>query len=217
MLVLLLLRLVDYAPDLVLVCSGASDLIVAREFDPRPGYPYNFFLLEELQQHFLTAGRDGEPLAPATFMDRAAARQIRLRSEAGWPGSAWEEAVVEAYLGSVGKLGRIAAAYALDTVLVLEPMVVTRDPPTAEEARFLKPETWQYYERQYRRLRAGLSSSDLVDRRALTIHDGSAALAGEAAAVFRDYIHFNETGSRLMAAYLAGIVQDRLAARGDRA
>jgi hypothetical protein len=213
MLALLLIRLVDYAPDLVLVCSGASDLIVAREFDPRPGYPYNFFLLEELQQHFLAAGRDGEPLAPAAFMDRAAVRQIRLRSEVGWPGSAWEEGVVDAYLRIMGKLSRVATAYALDTVLVLEPMVVTRDPPTAEETRYLKPETWQYYERQYRRLRAGLFSADLIDRRVVTVHDGSAAFAGEAAAVFRDYIHFNETGGRLMAAYLADIVRDRLTAR----
>lgn len=47
----------------------------------------------------------------------------------------------------------------------------------------------------------------------LTLHDGSLAFATERATVYRDYIHFNPTGCRLMAAHLAAIVRARLGAR----
>ena len=208
MTLLLLLRLGAYAPDLVIVCSGAVDLIAARDFDPRPGYPYNFFLLEQLHLHFF--GPDAVPaLDRDQLFTRAAAYQIQLRAETGWPGPEWEAEVVDAYLASVATLERVTDAHALDTILVLEPMVATRKRPTDEEIAYLKPETFAYYERQYARLRAGLFGAP-QPRRRLTVHDGSIAFADADGAVFRDYIHFNPEGTRLMVAFLARLVRERL-------
>jgi len=215
MLVLLLLDLVDYAPDLVVVCNGGLDLLLPRVYDPRPGYPYVFFMTETLVNYFFDPRCADQPLTRAAFLNRAAADQLKLRYETGWLTDAWEEALVGDYLRSVEKLDRLAAAYGIAVALLLEPMVATRAQPTAEECDYLKPGTFDYYRRQYGRIRRALFGADAAPRRAaspMTVHDASAAFDGEAGTVFKDYMHFNPAGSRLMANYMAGVVADRLGA-----
>jgi lysophospholipase L1-like esterase len=216
MTVLLLLKLVELEPDLVVVCNGALDLLIAREYDPRPGYPYNFFMIEALYTHFFDAERSRQSVTRADFLSWAAAAQLKLRAQVGWLNPAWEQEVVDVYLRGIDTLGRIATTCDIETVLLLEPMVVTRDPPTADERSYLKPATFAFYSRQYERIRSKLFApgrpADRYGPR-LTVHDGSLAFADQPATVYRDYIHFNSTGSRLMAAHLAAIVRDRLGAR----
>jgi hypothetical protein len=207
---------VDYEPDLVVVVNGGLDLLIAREYDPRPGYPYNGFMLEALQAHFFDLERGRQSATRADFLSWAAAAQLTLREQVGWSEPAWEQAVADAYLRGIDKLGRIAAAYAIDTALVLQPMVVTRASPTAEERGYLKPATFEFYSRQYDRLRRALFAPDQPADRygpTLTVHDGSAAFADEPATVYRDFIHYNPTGARLMAAHLAAIVRARIGRR----
>ena len=45
-------RLVNYAPDAIIVVSGSTDLFQPWTYDPRPGYPYNAFITERLYDHF---------------------------------------------------------------------------------------------------------------------------------------------------------------------
>jgi len=216
MLVLLLLDLVDHAPDLVVVCNGALDLLLPRVYDPRPGYPLAFFMTETLVKHFFDPSCADQPLTRAAFLNRAAADQLKLRYETGWLTDAWEEALVGDYLRSVEKLARLAAAYGIAVALLLEPMVATRAEPTAEERDYLKPETFDYYRRQYGRIRRALFGADAAPSARpsrMTVHDASAAFDAEAETVFKDYMHFNPTGCRLMANYMAGVVTGRLGAR----
>jgi hypothetical protein len=214
MVALLLHRLADCRPDLVVVVNGGIDFMNPREYDPRPGYPFNFFMIEELYANAFDPLRGGPIGTREAFIRRAAAHQLKLRRQVGWDSAAWEDAVVAAWLESVDRLGTVAVGTGLDVALVLEPMAAARGRPSAEELGYLRPQTLDYYRRQYRCARAGLAAPARPRPPALSVHDGDDAFAGEPGTVFKDWIHFNGAGRRLMTAYLAAVVRDRLAARG---
>jgi hypothetical protein len=214
MVMLLLHRLVDYQPDLVIACNGGIDLVNARENDPRPSHPFHFFMIEELHAHAFDPSRGGPIRSRDEFLWRSAAHQLTLRAQVGWGSPAWEERGVAAYLESVDRLGKLASGCELDIALLLEPMAAARRRPTQAEIDLLKPQTFDYYRRQYQRLRARLFAPERPRASArLTVHDADDAFDGEPGAVFEDWMHYNAAGRRLMVAYMADIVRARLAGR----
>ncbi len=204
---LLFHKLVDHQPDLVMVCSGGGDFANAHRYDPRPGYPFNFFIIEELYANFFDPTHGNQIGTRDAFLARAAARQLRLKAEAAWNSATWQQRIAAAYLKSVEKLGALATSFDLDIAVVLEPM-----PATARG--FPDPEAFDAARRHHQGLRAALvpTGRPSADPR-LTLHDGDAALADAPAAAFSDGRHLNELGRRLMATYLATIARSRLAAR----
>ena len=44
---LLVHRLIDLKPDLVITYDGGNDIFESWFYDPRPGYPFNFVVWEE--------------------------------------------------------------------------------------------------------------------------------------------------------------------------
>lgn len=216
MLALLFFKLIDYRPDAVLIFCGGSDLFIPISYDPRPGYPYNFYVVEELYTRFFDAKAvtDTEVLVShKDLLDGIVAHHAELRSKAGWKTEAWEASVIASFQAFVDKSAHLAKAYEIDIAIALQPLVTSKSPQTVAEASMLGADTADYFRRQYQRygrlfaeLPGGSSANEFI-----SLHDASDAFAGREEELFIDFIHYNLAGKRLMARRLAGIAAERLA------
>jgi len=221
MLALLFFKLIDYQPDAVLIFCGGSDLFIPISYDPRPGYPYNFYVVEELYSRFFDAKtiKDEEVLVShKDLLDGIVAHHAELRRKVGWREETWEAGVIDSFRSFVDKTGHIAKAYGIDVSIALQPLVTSKSPQTAAEAAMLGADTADYFKRQYQRydrlfaeLSAGSSANEF-----LSLHNTSDAFAGRDEELFVDFIHYNLTGKRLMARRLAQIAAERLGMAGRR-
>jgi tetratricopeptide (TPR) repeat protein len=216
MLALLFFKLIDCQPDAVLIFCGGSDLFIPISYDPRPGYPYNFYVVEELYTRFFDAKAitDKEALVSHNdLLDGIVAHHAELRSKAGWKTEAWEASVVDAFASFVDKNAHLAKAYEIDIAIALQPLVTSKSPQTASEASMLGAETTDYFRRQYQRYDrlfaappGGSSANEFI-----SLHNTSDTFTGCEDELFVDFIHYNMAGKRLMARRLAGIAAERLA------
>src|SRR5205807_9482988 len=62
-LALLVHRLIDLKPDLVIAYDGGNDLYEPWVYDPRPGYPFNFVTEEEAMTALANAEGDAKTVA----------------------------------------------------------------------------------------------------------------------------------------------------------
>jgi hypothetical protein len=217
MLALLFFRLTDYNPDLVLIVCGGSDIFIPCSFDPRPGYPYNFYVIEELYTKYFDFDRIAE-LHPdfgysALFHD-ISARQAELRNQVGFGQTPqWELAIIESFGHFLTKLDRVGVAYGLDVAVLLEPLINTKTPLTDEESRICRPETFAYYQRQYNRYQNLLFPDGQKPKRwgdSVTVHDATDVFDGQPRQIYTDFIHYNTVGKTLMVQRIVNIVLQHL-------
>lgn len=217
MLALLFFRLIDYQPDAVLIFCGGSDLFIPITYDPRPGYPYNFYVVEELYSRFFDAKTLKDEAAQVShndLLDGIVARHAELRAKAGWRSEAWEASVVDGFASFVGKTARLAKAYELEIAIALQPLVTSKSPQTAAEAAMLGADTADYFRRQYQRydrlFAKGPHASSANEF--ISLYNTADTFSGREDELFVDFIHYTMTGKRLMARRLASIAAERLAA-----
>jgi lysophospholipase L1-like esterase len=119
---LLVHRLADLAPDLVIAYDGGNDLFQPWYYDPRPGYPFNFVAWEEAIGKFSNTGTQSKTVA-SLAQDSAllqalvgtTERSIRngledLRGKVGFASAPWKQTVVESYARNIAAMCRIAQA-----------------------------------------------------------------------------------------------------------
>ncbi len=61
-LVLLVTRLLDYSPDLIVVFQGTESLLTPAMYEGRPGYPFNFSVRESQHEHLMDPVASPNPL-----------------------------------------------------------------------------------------------------------------------------------------------------------
>jgi hypothetical protein len=83
---LLVLRLIDLKPDLVIAYDGGNDLFQPWFYDPRPGYPFNYMTEEEAMSALANTWGRGQDRCKLHSRQRAA-------------GSAWNPRIVGSHLG----------------------------------------------------------------------------------------------------------------------
>jgi lysophospholipase L1-like esterase len=121
---LLVHRLTDLKPDLVIAYDGANDVVGPWFYDPRPGYPFNYVTEEEAMSTLSNAGGDAKTipsiardsalvqalLGTTDWLDRMRIRLDRLRSAVNFGSPPWKEAVVSAYARNMAAMCRVARA-----------------------------------------------------------------------------------------------------------
>jgi lysophospholipase L1-like esterase len=121
---LLVHRLIDLKPDVVIAYDGGNDVYEPWVYDPRPGYPFNFVTEEEAMSTLSNAGGDAKTIASfardsallqallgtTDWFDRMLMRLDRLRGAVGYGGTPWKEAVVSAYVRNLTVMCRVARA-----------------------------------------------------------------------------------------------------------
>jgi lysophospholipase L1-like esterase len=121
---LLVHRLIDLKPDLVIVYDGANDVLGPWFYDPRPGYPFNFVTEEEAMSTLSNAEGDAKTIASfardsalvqallgtTDWIDRMLIRLNRLRLAVNFGSAQWKEAIVAAYARNLTVMCRVARA-----------------------------------------------------------------------------------------------------------
>lgn len=200
-------RLLDLDPDLIIVVSGGTDAFQPHSFDPRPGYPYNFFINEFLYAHYFDenndkswrSGLDYDAVVTDAFDFRT-----RLREEIDYGSKAWETNVARNYTGSLIKLVRTARAVPVPIFYFLEPIVVRKDNVDVSEPRFASPETLAYLARLYDQFEASLSELKALKLpKNLHLIDASRSLNGNNLGEFYDILHYDRDGVATVAKFIS--------------
>lgn len=213
MLSLFLHVLVDLKPDAVMILAGGNDVVMPVHFDPRPGYPYNFYAVEELYDLYFGpstgAGRDEVELQKR-MSDKLL--QVRHEFQARTPG--WLDEHARNFVQILNKLAAVACQFGVAVDFVFQPLVASKEQVSEREQSYLKPETFAYMQDQQIRMWNLLCQSDLMSPRQsekFAVHNGMAYVSGTAEDLFSDYIHYNRRGTLLMANKIASVVSARLA------
>ncbi|CAM3065149.1 hypothetical protein JHFBIEKO_3060 [Methylobacterium mesophilicum] len=213
-------RLLDLDPDFIIVVSGGTDAFQPYSFDPRPGFPYNFFINEYLYAHYFDENNDKSWQSGLNYDDVVANAfdfNTRIRQSVDYGTESWEEKVARSYTGSLIKLARTAKAVHIPVYYFLEPIVVRQKDADVSEPRFASPEAIAYLTRQYNRFEKSLS-----DLRALRLPknlqliDASRALNENGPGEFYDILHYDREGTATVAKFFANHVSDAVGKRSAR-
>lgn len=121
---LLVHRLIDMKPDLVIAYDGGNDVYEPWLYDPRPGYPFNYAAEEEAMAMLANGQGDAKTLAgfardsalvqaflgTTDWFERVLMTIKRLRGTVSYGSPAWKEAVVNTYARNLTVMCRIARA-----------------------------------------------------------------------------------------------------------
>jgi hypothetical protein len=123
-LALLVHRLIDLKPDLVIAYDGGNDLIEPWYYDPRPGYPFNYVVEEEAMTALSNATGAAKTLASLSrdsalvqallgtsdLYDRVTIRINDLKRVVGFGSAQWKESAVDTYVRDITVMCRVARA-----------------------------------------------------------------------------------------------------------
>ena len=135
-LALLVQRLVDLKPDLVIAYDGGNDLMQPWFYDPRPGYPFNFAAWEAAIDAF-SKRSSAVPKTVASLADDSALLQALLgrtrhrvrvtldqqRRMTNYGSDDWKQAVVDSYARNVAEMCRVAQAHDILYAAWFQPML----------------------------------------------------------------------------------------------
>jgi hypothetical protein len=111
-------NLLAHDVDLIVFYGGNNEILQARYYDPRPGYPYNFFYREETSAFNKALIENSAFFAllnkvlDANDVDTGInlTPLVSLRKEQGVRTDAWEEAVLDTYVETLGLAKTLAAS-----------------------------------------------------------------------------------------------------------
>ena len=214
-------KLLDYAPDAIIVLSGSTDLFQPWTYDPRPGYPYNAFITERLYDHFFDthdpqAREDG--LSYEALITLIYEELKRLRAEVGWQSPGWERAIVHAYQRAMHRLTKLSHDSAVPIVGVLQPTVLRKHHLTETERGVASGAFLAYLDRQYRELAAFTAqlARRRPYRRTFTALDLSGIFLDRTEETFYDIVHYDDAAREIVAGRLASEVSEALRRAGRR-
>jgi len=188
----------DYNPDMIISYSGFNDIDQPLAADPRPGYPFNYFIYES--NPLLESNLKDYPLlpllaygshlarvfAPGYFLKNFADLET-LRRQSGYGTTAWQEAIAETYVSNLVKSDKIARAFGARFIAFFQPSLYFKDVPTPEERDHMK----QKHARHARRLRQMILARARTagEKEGLRFIDLSDFFKGKNETVFRDRVH----------------------------
>lgn len=134
----------DYKPDLIVMYNGGNDIFQPYEYDPRPGYPFNYLVYErnpllESDVRTYPAGHlflYGSNLARRMFRKHFANTFVRLedaRKKTGYRSIQWQDEIANIYVENLIKANKISAAFGADFIAFLQPMLCFKDKLAVEE------------------------------------------------------------------------------------
>ncbi|MEW5894937.1 MAG: hypothetical protein AB1650_04155 [Candidatus Omnitrophota bacterium] len=146
----LVFEALDYNPDMVIFYNGFNDMDHPFAADPRPGYPYNYFIYEsnpildnDVKKY------PGIPLAmyssnilryffPDYFL-KSFYNLDDLRTRAGYLSQNWKEKIAEIYVTNLIKSQKISRAFGAEFIAFFQPSLYVKKIVTEKEQSFIDP------------------------------------------------------------------------------
>jgi len=194
----LVFEAVNYAPDLIISYSGFNDIDQPFVADPRPGYPYNFFIYEE--NPILESEIRDYPLAPLMAYSSNLARYFghayflkkfidleELRQSCDYGSPQWRQAIVDTYVDNIVKSQKIAHAFGADFIAFLQPCLYFKTSATPREQKHLDPKRMSHAVQSREMIVRGMQKA--AASQSLHFVDLSGLFSGHNETVFIDRVH----------------------------
>jgi len=134
----------DLQPDLIIMYNGGNDILMPYETDPRPGYPYNFVVMESNPIYQSTPGSYpafalfayGSNLLRYFLGDQFEERFLhikQLRKDVGVMSDPWRDKIAESYVSNLVRASRVSAAFGSEFIAFFQPLVYYKKNLTEEE------------------------------------------------------------------------------------
>lgn len=214
----MLFRAVDFAPDMIVVYDGSNDLTEPYFFDPRPGYPFDYmaseggrriiegeFGLFDLYAVLLRPTRLGYTLFQFEIEEQIT-RRSRLQDEINAGSDSWRETIVMEYAANLAKMCRVARAFDVEFVALLQPMIFFKDTLTGKESALLGPKEYQDHTRAMYELAREEYQVLAEQFPECAFRDVSRLLAPDDQELFMDPVHLTNEGYALVGRRLADIL-----------
>lgn len=202
-LMLLVHRLTDLEPDIIVVYDGVTDLIVPLSYDPRPGYTYNHYMLELIHEAVGVGN-----LAEFNLMRAELSRRTALRQEVQYDSPSWTEAIIDAYIGAIRRYCVICQGFGIRFVHVFQAVLGHKDSLVGTEARF-KPIAARYgalFDAAAARRMA--VENQFPDRSRIRFGNASTLFKEQPEECFTDYVHLHDRMQAAPARYIASLLRD---------
>lgn len=145
-LVRILLEVVDLKPDLIVMYNGGNDVWQNWQYDPRPGYPFNFITYE--LNPLLESDVRSYPAITLFFYGSNLVRKYcrgmlrrqflnldELRKSVNYGSEQWRDKIAEIYVNNLIKADKISQAFGAKFVVFFQPTVFYKDILSTEEKK----------------------------------------------------------------------------------
>ncbi len=206
-------RAIDYHPDLIVVYDGANDATVPYTYDPRPGYPYNYFLTEVGQKY--VERRITTLHMFATLIQKSRAVRVLmgdlffiednhlalLRHQYGYGTEPWRDHIAKTYGQNLSRMATVCNGNRSKLAVFLQPILLYKNHLQQTELAILDRDISQMHCKDvYPRL--ALAASQVLGGReneGIYFSDMSRALEDVEEELFWDHLHVNNHGNELIA------------------
>lgn len=204
-------EIVDTDPDLILQYDGGND-VLATHYDPRPGYPFLFLLMErspllvrDIRSYpffsLLAYGSHVLRLVYRPGFEATFASVEDLKREVGYNTLPWMDRIASIYVQNSRKLQTISRSFDVRALTVLQPLSMKKEhlfnTETLEPKSFAE-EQFYFFHRAVEEKATRLQVTDPSFRFATL-----ARLLSNREELFVDFIHTNQEGMDLIAGVLA--------------
>ena len=142
---------VDYQPDLMISYSGFNDIDQPFTADPRPGYPFNYFIYEsnpilesDIRRYpiwplILYGSNIFRRWMPQYFLKHFLALD-EIRSRVNDRSPEWRQEIARIYIRNLMKSQKISRAFGADFMAFFQPALYFKDIVHPEEEKYLDAE-----------------------------------------------------------------------------
>jgi len=202
-------EIADLQPDLVIMYNGGNDIIAPWESDPRPGYPFDFVVLESnpLVEHSPETYPAFALFAYGSSLFRFFLRDYftehflhlkDLRDDVHWNSPAWRQKITTTYVSNVVKASKISKAFGADFFVFFQPLVFYKKQLSSTEKQMMQQNTAEaeYAQDMRKRMISGLQNTG-----GLNWQDLSGIYDQNSGTVFKDFIHTSDGMSKRVVAH----------------
>jgi len=199
-------HILNLKPDLIILYDGGNDIMDPYLVDPRPGYPFNFFMYES---NILFKDVQTYPLLDVIAYESGLLRRLlyshfvkkfanlsELRKKAGYGTEKWRQEIADIYVDNLIKAQTISHAFGSEFVAFFQPLVFFKDVQTPREKRFGMDQQIHALEVR-KRIRQELARGG--KNSSLNVFDLSDIFDEVSDQVFVDYIHVSDRYNKIVA------------------
>lgn len=198
----LVYEVVDYEPDLIVSYSGFNDMDQPFVADPRPGYPFNYFIYEsnpildsDIRQYpaiplMLYGSNLMRYFFPRYFLKAFTDLQA-IRADIQYNSPEWRKTIAHVYIINLIKSKKIAKAFGAEFIAFFQPSLYFKNSVHSKEQKFLAPDRLENSKKIRQEIRAEAAKAH--DQEDLTFIDLSDLFRGNPDLVFKDRVHIRHT------------------------
>jgi hypothetical protein len=212
---LIIHKLVDYQPDMLIVYDGGNDIHIPLKYDPRPGYPYNYLVFESGYDFirmrtnpfkvFLLMIINKSQLGRLIFKEKILDTIIdrgEKREKVEYRTQKWEKSVIDSYISNLLKMSKVANGFGFKLFVFFQPTIFEKNIKSHEEMPLSNDASPfdTYMKRQYQMVRQEIKR---LDKKGLyntefEIVDLSQVFLNNPQTIYYDFIHVFPKGNEII-------------------